>query len=91
MFLLKHLDDKLVEYFAALSPSAVDLELRMLDVSDDFAEFRMLLKFFAETLRTRSNLELIQALLTVFLKARKCPTDNISFLLILANRHKAMF
>ena len=57
-----------MEHFAALSPSAIDLELRMLDSVDDFAEHRLLMKFFSETLRTRSNMELVQALLNVFLQ-----------------------
>lgn len=63
-------DSKVLEHYAALSPSAIDLELRLLDIGDDFAEYRLLMKFFSETLRTRNSMELVQALLNVFLKVR---------------------
>lgn len=71
-------DAQVVEHFAAMSPSAIDLELRMLDIGDDYAEYRLLMKFFSETLRTRNNMELVQALLNVFLKVRPLRTRCVA-------------
>ncbi|CAI9103007.1 OLC1v1001416C1 [Oldenlandia corymbosa var. corymbosa] len=66
-------------YIKSLSPSALDMELRMLQVIDDIDELEpdekpelyfieLLLDYFVHELSSRNNFEFIQAVIRVFLK-----------------------
>jgi len=57
-----------LEHLHALSPSALDLELRSLSTDDGGAELRLMLSFLGAQLEGRRDLELVQATLSVLLK-----------------------
>ena len=57
-----------LEHLHALSPSALDLELRSLSADDGGTELRLMLTFLRAQLEGRRDLELMQATLSVLLK-----------------------
>ena len=58
-----------MSHLAALSPSALDLELRTISLEGEGAELRLAIRFFAAQLGCRRDFELTQAFLAAFLKA----------------------
>lgn len=67
------------DYIKSLSPSALDMELRMLQVIDDVDEqetdkrpelyyIELLLDYFVQETSCRNNFEFIQAVIRLFLK-----------------------
>lgn len=72
-------DSTFTEYIKALSPSTLDMELRMLQIIDDKYQqepeqrqelhyIELLLEYFAHEIACRSNFEFIQAFFKLFLK-----------------------
>merc|ERR1740117_1148802 len=59
---------EVLEHLHALSPSALDLELRSLSADDGGTELRLMLTFLRAQLEGRRDLELMQATLSVLLK-----------------------
>ena len=59
---------EVLEHLHALSPSALDLELRALSADDGGTELRLMLTFLRAMLEGRRDLELVQATLSVLLK-----------------------
>jgi U3 small nucleolar RNA-associated protein 21 len=53
---------------SVLNPSSVDLEIRSLSSSDGMHEFRLFLQMICSQLRLKTNFELVQAYLALFLK-----------------------
>jgi len=53
---------------SVLNPSSVDLEIRSLSSSDGMREFRLFLQMICSQLRSKTNFELVQAYLALFLK-----------------------
>lgn len=74
-------DSLFTDYIKGLSPSALDMELRMLQIIDDeqqqdadsreeLASLELLLNYFISEISCRNNFEFIQALVRLFLKVR---------------------
>ena len=59
---------EVLEHLHALSPSALDLELRALSADDGGTELRLMLTFLRAMLEGRRDLELVQATLSALLK-----------------------
>mmetsp|Transcript_33258 Transcript_33258/g.67529 ORF Transcript_33258/g.67529 Transcript_33258/m.67529 type:complete len:140 (+) Transcript_33258:3-422(+) len=57
-----------IEHLAGLNPSAIDLELRSLDVSNGGAELALFVAMLQSELQTARNFELVQAYLAAFLR-----------------------
>ena len=51
-----------------MNPSSVDLEIRNLSRSNEMLEFRLFLQMICNQLRLKTNFELVQAYLALFLK-----------------------
>ncbi|ORX84248.1 WD40 repeat-like protein [Anaeromyces robustus] len=57
-----------IEHVKSLSPSAIDFELRCLNVENDMYEFKCLLEGLEYCLKEHKNFELVEACLNVLLK-----------------------
>ena len=53
---------------SVMNPSSVDLEIRNLSRSNEMLEFRLFLQMICNQLRLKTNFELVQAYLALFLK-----------------------
>jgi U3 small nucleolar RNA-associated protein 21 len=76
------IDNAFVEYAKALSPSAIDLEIRSFTIDGELTLLNYYLEAILYMLKTRKNFELAQAWLSVFL--------NIHGDLIVANPTNAI-
>lgn len=74
-------DAPFTDYIKGLSPSALDMELRMLQIIDDndqqeldnrpeLASIEQLLDYFIHELSCRNNFEFLQAVIRLFLKVK---------------------
>lgn len=79
------------DYIKSLSPSTLDMELRMLQIIDDddiqqevdkrpeFISIELLLDYFIHEIACRNNFEFIQAVIRLFLKVKSfLPLDVFS-------------
>lgn len=83
LFVIPFAVTALTDYLKSLSPSALDMELRMLQVIDDLDEqeserrpelhhIELLLDYFVHETSCRNNFEFIQAVIRLFLKVSSC-------------------
>jgi len=69
---------------SVLNPSSVDLEIRNLSSSDGLREFKLFLQMICSQVRSKSNFELVQAYLALFLKIHSdILSENTEFLALL--------
>lgn len=76
------LDTPAMEFLSSLSPSAIDFEFRSLSGMNDCYDLKLVFYFLKDSLIKRTNFELTQAYLNIFLKVREiplippCPTSS---------------
>jgi U3 small nucleolar RNA-associated protein 21 len=51
-----------------MSPSAIDFEIRSLSLENDYHELKMIIKFLVTELKANTFFEIVQAVMSVFLK-----------------------
>lgn len=79
------------DYIKGLSPSNLDMELRMLQIIDDddveeadkrpeFIPIELLLNYFIHEISCRNNFEFIQAVIRLFLKVSTPPHFHVNYL-----------
>jgi len=59
---------ELVTHIKESSPSLIDFEVRSLSMMNEFEELKLFIRFLINELETNTNFEMIQALISLFLK-----------------------
>lgn len=78
------------DYLKGLSPSTLDVELRMLQIIDDediqrpeeraeLHAIALLLDYFIDEISSKNSFEFIQAVMRLFLKVRRLPPLDLDF------------
>lgn len=81
IFWISIIDAAFTDYIKGLSPSTLDMELRMLQIIDDgdqqdykkpeLVSIEQLLDYFTHELSRKNNFEFLQAVIRLFLKVKK--------------------